>query len=101
MATKLLKSVKRELLSSDRKGKAIIVELMPGDVLKFRIKGKKTFDEVYLGHCYILAQIMSMEHIYKEKMKQYKIKKEAGYRVKKVKKPHLPFNKMYFDALSK
>lgn len=103
MAVKLLKAVKREMLGTPSLGKYrnrnVIVELTPGDTLTFRIKGTKTRYEVYLGHCYQLAQIMTIEKMYKEKLQKYKEKKELGLRCKKPKKPFLPFDKILFKAL--
>lgn len=102
MATKLLKPVKRELFSTDRRGVTLVVTLEPGDCISFRSKGKRTSHEIYLGHCYMLAQIMSADKRFKEAVDNYKKKKAAGYaRLKKPRRPSVPFNKIYFDALNK
>lgn len=101
MATKLIKPIKRELLSTEQngkhRGKPIIVELMPGDEISFRIKGTKKSQSVYLGHCYRLAQIFTIERNYNEAMALYK----KGGRKRKPKRPAMPFSKMYFDAIKK
>lgn len=100
MATKLLKSVKRELLSTDRKGKKIIVVLEPGDVISFRAKGTRQSYDVSLTHCFVMAQIITNDNVYKEKLRIYNEKKKAGFmRIKKPKKLNLPFNRIYFEAL--
>lgn len=104
MAVKLTKSVKREMLSSaeshgKNKGKPIIVELVPGDELSFRVKGTRAVYSIYLGHCFRLAQIQTVEANYKEAMQRYKAR--GSKRMRKPKRPSLPFNSIYFKALSK
>lgn len=97
---KLKKAIHRETFSIEgRRKKPVIVSLLPGDVISFRAKGTRTAYEIYLGHCYRLAQIVSMDKMYTQKVKEYKTKKAAGYKCKKPRKPSLPFSKMYFDAL--
>lgn len=99
MATKLTKPVVREALSTDRKGRTLIVSLEPGDILTFRPKGRKHSVSVYLGHCFMLAQIMDTEHRYKEALEKYNQERKLGLRKRRPKKPTLPFSKVYFQAL--
>ena len=101
MATKLLKSVSRQTLSIEgKKKKPIIVTLIPGDVISFRVKGSKTSNEIYLGHCYVLAQIINIEKFYKQRVEKYNQRKKEGAKgLKKPRKPFLPFSRMYFDAI--
>jgi hypothetical protein len=102
MAIKLLKPIKREMLSREQNGKhrgrAVIVELLPGDEIGFRVKGTRTQYTAYLGHCYRLALILTLEREYKEKYDAYLKAKKQGKRVRRPKRPQLPFNKIYFDA---
>lgn len=99
MATRLEKPVTRQTMSTDRKGRALLVTLEPGDMLTFRAKGKRTRYSIYIGHCYSLAQLMTAETDYSDKLKAYKAKKDAGQRAVRPKKPSMPFSKIYFDAL--
>lgn len=102
MATKLLKPVKRELFSTSRKGRTLIVSLEPGDMISFREKGLKKSFNCYIGHCYVLAQIMQADQEYKERMKNYEERKKKGAKgLRKPKKAFLPFSKIYFDAVTK
>jgi hypothetical protein len=106
MATKkLIKPIKRQLLSTEQygknRGKAIIVELLPGDEISFRTKGSHKTQSVYLGHCYKLAQILAIESEYKVKLEEYNNKKKIGQVARRPKRPSMPFNKMYFDAIRK
>lgn len=98
---KLIKKVSRETLSIEgRKKRPVIVSLCPGDEISFRVKGESKERTVYLGQCYVLAQILDMEREYQRRMKLYKERKEIG--AKGMKRPHrltLPFNKMYFEAI--
>ncbi len=103
MATKLVKPVKREMLSREQQGKhrgrPMIVELLPGDEISFRTKGTRKAFSVYLGHCYRLAQILTLESEYKSKLEAYTIARKQGKRVKRPRRPGMPFNKIYFDAI--
>lgn len=104
MAVKLIKSVKREMLSSTEthgknRGKPIIVELLPGDEISFRVKGTRAQYSIYLGHCFRLAQIQTVEANYKAAMEKYKAR--GSRRMRKPKRTSLPFNSIYFKALSK
>ena len=104
MATKLTKSVKREMLSyaethGKHRGKPVIVELLPGDEIAFRVKGTRQSYSIYLGHCFRLAQIQTVETNYRAAMEKYKCR--GTRRMRKPKRTALPFNSIYFKALSK
>lgn len=99
MATKLTRVVKRQLASTDRKGRPLIVSIEPGDIITFRPKGAKRSVSVYMGHCFTLAQIVTIDREYTQKLKRYKDDKALGYKRKRPKKPVLHFGKMYFDSL--
>lgn len=100
MATKLNKVVRRELVSTDRKGRAIVVTLEPGDILSFRPKGSKRSVSIYAGMAFQLAQLATIEREYNDKMKEYSARKKAGAQfLRKPKKPFVPFGKIYYDAM--
>lgn len=100
MATQLLKPVKRELRSTDRKGRTLIVTIEPGDILTFKPKGLRRSVSIYIGHAYALAQIMTAEEDYKKAMQTYTLRKKAGAQfLRKPKRSALPFNPVYFKAL--
>lgn len=102
MATKLIKTVKRETFSTDRKGKPIIVSLEAGDMISFRTKGKRSEFRIYLGHCLAMAQLLTWNEQYQQKLKIYNEKKKAGYRnLKKPKRSQAPFNEMYYKILNR
>ena len=101
MALPLLKPIHRELASTSRKGRKIILTIEPGDMITFREKGKRTEVSVYAGHAYMLAQIMSEESHYKKKVEEYNKKKKLGYKgLRKPRKAQFPYNKIYFKALT-
>lgn len=101
MATKLNKTIKRELrFTGDWKGKPYMVEMKEGDTLEFRVKGKRRRIEIPLAQCVQLAEIWDAEHRYSEAMRMYKAKKALGRRVKKPRKADFPYNDVYFKALS-
>jgi len=87
-------------MATDRKGRAIILTLEPGDVLTLRPKGSKRSVSVYAGYVFMLAQLMTIQHEYDRKMKDYNVQKKAGKQfLRKPKKPFLPFGKVFFDAI--
>jgi len=102
MATKLLRPVKREMLVGDDRGRPMIVTLEPGDMISFRLKGKKTTYTVPLHSCFYLGLMNKMQEEYKDKLDTYNMKKNAGY--KRMKKPRKPswamFTKRLRDVLS-
>jgi hypothetical protein len=93
MATKLLKSISRETVG--RSGAPLIVTLDPGDIIRFREKGKRTTMEVSIGHAYQLAKKITAEKIYQERMAEYQAKRKAGKRVKRPKRPNLFLSPIY------
>lgn len=100
MATLLSKDVTRETYSvTNRKGEKVIVTMKAGDMLEFRVKGKRTRFEVPLGSCYYLAMIQYMEDEYKNKVKRYKLRKQLGLRSVKPKRPPQVFSKKWYKAL--
>lgn len=101
MATKLIKTVTRECLGlkSRRKNLPVLASLCGGDVLSFRVKGERRSMDVSLGHCLVLAQMMTAHDEYSKKKERYEKLKKEGKRAVKPKKLFLPFSKMYFDAL--
>lgn len=99
MATKLNKKVKRELSAVDRKGRPIIMTIEPGDILTFRPKGLKRSVSVYAGQAFMLAQLMTIEREYSQKLKDYNVQKKAGKQfLRKPRKPFVPFGKIFYDA---
>lgn len=86
MTTLLTKDVIRETYGvTDWKGRKVIVTLKAGDMLKFRVKGKRTKYTVTLASCMNLAFIQSLEDDYKRKMIRYNQRKNLGQRTKKPK----------------
>ena len=52
MATKLLKPITRETIkATDRRGNAIMVTLLPDDLIEFKAKGSRKRYQVWLPHC--------------------------------------------------
>lgn len=98
---KLTKAISRETLSTDRKGRPLVVTLEPGDMITFRPKGNRVSVSVYLGHCMMLAQIIDAEQRYKQAVADYKEAKKLGQRKRRPRKPCLPFSRIYFDALKR
>lgn len=99
MATKLLKSIKREMVLPDN-GKTIIVELVPGDVIAFREKGKKTSYSVSLHNAKLLALMNFMQQDYLTKMEIFERKRKAGYkRLRKPKRPSLSMFSSYYQHI--
>lgn len=104
MALKLIKPIKRETLRliethGKHRNKPIIVELLPGDDLSFRVKGTKSSYTIYLGHCLRLAQMQTVEANYRLAIERYKSR--GTKRMRKPQRTSLPFNSIYFKALSK
>jgi len=100
MPVQLNKVVRRQLVSSDRKGRPLIVTLSPGDIISFRPKGAKRTVSVYIGHCFTLAQIATIDKEYSKAMADYNTRRKAGERyLRKPRKPTLFYDKIYFDAL--
>lgn len=102
MATKLLKNITRQTLAvTNRKGEPVIVTMMAGDILEFRVKGKRMRMQISLAHCFNLAFIMDADSRHRDSVAEYNRKKKLGYKnLRKPKAPFLPFNGMYFKAIS-
>lgn len=86
MATLLTKAIKRELVL-DQRGKTVMIELEPGDLISFRLKGKRTRYTVSLHKCFNLAMLQFLNDDYQDRLKKHEIKKKAGYKTKKPKQP--------------
>lgn len=100
MATLLTKDVVRETYGvTNFRGQKVIVTLKAGDMLEFRVKGKRTRYEVPLQSCMNLAFIQFMEDQYKEKVKHYKERKSLGQRTKRPKRPFRMFGDKWYKAL--
>jgi hypothetical protein len=100
MATLLKKDVIRETYSvTNRSGQKVIATLKAGDMLEFRVKGKRTRYEVPLASCFNMAMIQYIEDQYKQKVKRYKNRQSIGLRSKKPKRPARLFTKKWYDAL--
>lgn len=102
MAIKLLKSITRETLAvTNRRNEPVMVTLKAGDLLEFRVKGRRMRMEISLAHCFNLSIIMDADHRHHVAVEDYTRKKKAGYKnLRKPKKPFLPFNGIYFKAIS-
>lgn len=100
MATKLLKPITRETIkATDRKGNAIMVTLLPGDLIEFKSKGSRKRYQVWLPHCLNLAMLLDANRHYQDAMKEYKQKKAAGYkRLRVPKKSQFPLADFYYKA---
>lgn len=99
MATILKQPVHRQLMSCDRKGRPLILSLEQGDIISLRPKGAKRTISVSIGHVFILAQMVSIDYEYNQKLKQYNADKSLGLKRRKPVKPCLPFGRIYFDSL--
>jgi hypothetical protein len=96
---KITKTIKREcdFVSMRRKGKVIpvIIEICPGEMLRFHGKGLRRKVEISLDHCMVLADIMSANQEYRKAMDDYK----AGKRKRRPKKAQFPYSKIYYNSL--
>ena len=94
--TKLTKTIKRELIASpDFKKRPMFVELMAGDRISFRLKGKKTRYEVSLHKVFLIAVMQKLNDEFLDKKALYELKKAAGHkRLRKPKKPSYAFFSM-------
>lgn len=72
MPTKLLKPITRELIAPDQRGRTMIVEILPGDELSFRLKGKRTRYTVSLHACHLLAIMEYIKDDHKARMERHK-----------------------------
>lgn len=98
---KINKSINREttFLSATKRGRLcdrseiqarnLIVSLNPDETISFRVKGTRQRYALPLGVAYVFAQREFILNRYNEKMKEYKLKKAAGLRAVRPKKPWL------------
>lgn len=102
----LTKAIRREMSSGvgmirgKHSHRNLIVELLPGDELCFRVKGTRQRFSVYLGHCFRLAQLLTLEADYKRRMAEYNERRKYSKGLRRPKRPMMPFSKLYFDATS-
>ena len=98
---KITKRIAREceFVSIRHKGKhlPVIVELLPGDILTFRAKGTRRRVEISLNYCYILADIMDVDRIFKQAKQDYK----DGKRKRRPKRPYFPYSSIFYKALGR
>lgn len=100
MATLLKKDITRETYSvTDRRGRKVLVTLKAGDMLEFRVKGRRIRYEVPLASCLNLAFIQFMEDNYKERIKEYNRKKSLGMRSRRPKRPPRIYGDKWYKAL--
>src|SRR3990167_864210 len=93
MATKLLKPINRDTIG--RSGATMIISLLPGDLISFREKGKRTRYEITIGHALQLAKRMTIDRMYQERLEIYRSKKKQGRRAIKPKRPNLFLSPIY------
>jgi hypothetical protein len=82
MATKLIKSVSREMLAEAHRA-TWIVTLEPGDEISFRAKGRRTRYTASLHGCLMVAMFQFLQDDFNAKMADFK----AGRRKRKPKAP--------------
>jgi len=83
------------------RNRQILVTLLPGDEIEFRMKGTRRKYSIYLGHCFVLAQAMTAEQEYQERLAEYKAKKKAGLkRMRRPKKAQVPVSTFYYKAMN-
>lgn len=111
MATKLTKPVTRELVycRASKNGRVerteasrpIMVTLDHNEKIVFRVKGTKRRYTLHLISAFQLAKANTLIQEYNNKMKVYKERKENRFgRVRKPKKPFLPWDKNFFQVLA-
>lgn len=105
MATTLLKPVRRELLATvqhgKHRGRGIIVEILPGDIIRFRIKATRQYVETSLHTAYTLAQLVTFQRMHEERKAEYIRKKKAGIRCKRPRPFKMFVNKVFIEAIKK
>jgi len=80
MATKLRKTVVREVEDFDGRGKSLMVSLEPGGVLSFREKGTRKSFDLTVGAAYVSAVKRTVDL---ERAEKNKGKKKRAVRVKR------------------
>lgn len=96
---KLINPIRRETFTKvplgKYRGRALMIELQPGDILQFRIKGTQQRTDISLAACYAISQKISFEKEYKKRIEQYQADRKAGKKVRKPKRPNLYLSKTY------
>lgn len=87
MATTLTKPIYRETAGTYNKRPAII-GLLPGDVISFRPKGRRTEVYLHIEQLELLARMTDASYRYNEAMQKYQARQKAG--VKGLRKPRKP-----------
>jgi hypothetical protein len=100
MALKLLRDITRETLAvTDTKGNIQIITLKAGDMLEFRVKGKRFRYEVPLQACYNMALVYTAQQFYRRKLAKYIQDKKDGRRVRKPRPLSPIFNARVYECL--
>ena len=116
MATKLKKPIKRELsrLQATKKGRIelpdklgfipvgcrnVIITLLPSEEIEFRVKGTQQKFIVHMMSVMALAQGVTFYNQWAERMRIYKLKKDAGH--KRIRKPNKPSHPSVASMLRK
>ena len=86
-------------ISSNHKGEAIIFSVMPNELIDIRFEGHKQHFQISLEDVANLAIIKTNMLEQSQKMKDYKIKRDAGYKVRKPKILGRVYNEFYYKAL--
>lgn len=82
------------------RGRKIIVELLSGDQIRFRIKGTQQSFTSHIALLYTIAKVVEMDAQYRDSVEKYQLNRKAGKRVRKPKKPFYPVASKYLKALS-
>lgn len=82
-------NVVRELASTDRKKRPLIVTLEMGDYITFHSKGTRTKFSMPLVNVYYIAIMADVEKRYTVRLAQYNERRKSGRRAVRPKKPRL------------
>lgn len=97
---KLTRKYQRECLrSTDHKGSTLVVTLLPGDILDFRSRDRRTHFQTTLQSCYNLAMIQHSVEDYQSRMKEYQNKRDAGIKCRKPTQPGRVYSQEFYQAL--
>ncbi len=86
---RLVKRHSFELLATDETRRPIIIEIEPPDMINFRYKGCRTRYSVSLHSVRMLAVANKVVEEYNVKMQVYQARKDAGFKVKKPRRPSI------------
>ncbi len=100
MATKLTKNLSREtvrtraskngrICKDHETGRPLIISLNQEETITIRVKGTKTKYTVHIINVFTLAKVVELEMMYRKKVDEYKVKKAAGMRTRKPRRPQL------------